>query len=109
MTVVSYLNRQGGLHSHSLYGVARSVLIWDQTKFLSIRAVRLPGHLNSGADTIINYKAPSTRRLFAFKWKIFASWCRQRVLDPVHCPIGSVLEFLQSHFSEGVTPATLKV
>ncbi len=56
--------------------------------------------------TIINSRAPSTRRLYGFKWRFFASWCRQRALDPVHCPIGSVLEFL---FSEGVTPATLKV
>ncbi len=59
--------------------------------------------------TIINCRAPSTRRLYGFKWRFFASWCRQRALDPVHCPIGSVLEFLQSRFSEGVTPATLKV
>ncbi len=59
-------------------------------------------------DTIINYRAPSTRRLYAFKWRCFASWCRQRVLDPVHCPIGSVLEFLQSRFSEGVTPLLSK-
>ncbi len=59
--------------------------------------------------TIINSRAPSTRRLYGFKWRLFASWCRQRALDPVHCPIGLVLEFLQSRFSEGVTPATLKV
>ncbi|XP_042583419.1 uncharacterized protein LOC109076134 [Cyprinus carpio] len=60
-------------------------------------------------NTIINSRAPSTRCLYAFKWKLFASWCRQRSLDPFYCPIGSVLEFLQSRFSEGVTPATLKV
>ncbi len=40
---------------------------------------------------------------------LFALWCTQRALDPVHRTIGSVLEFLQSRFSEGVTPATLKV
>ncbi|KAL0149377.1 hypothetical protein M9458_055415, partial [Cirrhinus mrigala] len=60
-------------------------------------------------DTIINSQAPSTRRLYALKWRLFTSWYRRHNLDPVHCPIGSVLEFLQSHFSEGVTPATLKV
>ncbi len=31
------------------------------------------------------------------------------IMDPVHCPIGSVLEYLQISFSEGVTPVTLKV
>ncbi len=30
-------------------------------------------------------------------------------MDPAYCPIASVLEFLQCRFSEGVTPATLKV
>ncbi len=29
MTVVSYLNRQERLYSHPLYGLARSVLLWD--------------------------------------------------------------------------------
>ncbi len=57
-------------------------------------------------DTIINSRAPSTRRLYAFKLGLFASWCRQRCLEPIHFPIGSVLEFLQSRFSEGVTPAS---
>ncbi|KAI2660324.1 hypothetical protein H4Q32_007859 [Labeo rohita] len=60
-------------------------------------------------DTIINSRAPSTRRLYALKWRLFTSWYRRHNLDPVHCPIGSVLEILQSRFSEGITPATLKV
>ncbi len=59
-------------------------------------------------DTIVNSRAPSTR-CFCFQVETLVSWCRQLVLDPVHCPIGSVLEFLQSRFSEGGTPATLKV
>ncbi len=61
------------------------------------------------AETIINSRAVSTRRLYAFKWKLFTTWCRSRDMDPAYCPIASVLEFLQSRFSEGVTPATLKV
>ncbi len=60
-------------------------------------------------NTILNSRAPSTRRLYALKWKLFASWCRQRNLDPVHCPVCSILEFPQSYFSKGVAPATLKV
>ncbi len=51
MTVVSYLNRQGGLHSRPLYRLARCVL-WAHTKFLSIRAVHVPGHLNSVEDSL---------------------------------------------------------
>ncbi len=39
-----------------LYRLARSVLLWAQTKFLSIRAVHDPGHLNSGADLLSRQK-----------------------------------------------------
>ncbi len=68
-----------------------------------------PGISAETSNTIINSRAPSTRCLYAFKWRFFTLRCRQRTLDPVHCAICSVLEFLQSCFSEGVTPATLKV
>lgn len=52
MTVVSYLNHQGGLRSRPLYRLAEHVLLWAQTMFLSIRAVHIPGHLNLGADLL---------------------------------------------------------
>ncbi len=52
MTVVSYLNCQGGLCSRSLYRLARSFLLWAQAKFLSVRAVYIPSHLNSGPDLL---------------------------------------------------------
>ncbi len=68
-----------------------------------------PDILAETSDNIISSRAPSMRRIYAFKWILFTLWCRQLTLDPVHCPIGSVLEFLQSRFSEGMTPATLKV
>ncbi len=35
--------------------------------------------------------------------------CISRDMDPAYCPVALVLEFLQSRFSEGVTPATHKV
>ncbi len=38
-----------------------------------------PGISAETSDTIINSKAPSTRRLYAFKWRLFALWCRQHV------------------------------
>ncbi len=60
-------------------------------------------------EAIINCRAVSTRRLCAFKLKLFTTWCRRRDMDHAYCHIASVLEFLQSHFSEGITPATLKV
>ncbi len=57
-------------------------------------------------DTIPNSRAPSMKCLYTMKCKLFASWCRQRNLGPVHCLVGSILEFLQNHFL--ADPATLK-
>ncbi len=54
-------------------------------------------------------RAPSVRKLYTLKWKLFTSWCGDRQLDPVHCPIGTVLEFLQAQLSTGLTHSTLKV
>ncbi len=68
-----------------------------------------PGLSAEATETIINSRAVSTRHLYAFKWKLFTTWCRSRDMDPAYCPIASVLEFLQSRFSEGVMSAILKV
>ncbi len=61
------------------------------------------------AETILQFRAPSTRKLYALKWKLFTSWCGDRQLDPVNCPIGTVMEFLQARFSAGLTHSTLRV
>lgn len=71
-------------------------------------------YLNAGlsaevVETILSSRAPSTRRLYGLKWKVFHTWCGERRLDPVNCPVASVLEFLQDRFSAGLSPSTLKV
>ncbi len=65
MTVVSYLNRQGGLRSRPLYRLARSVYLWAKTKFLSDRVVHIPGNLNSGADLL------SRQRMLDGEWRLY--------------------------------------
>jgi hypothetical protein len=60
-------------------------------------------------ETILNSRAPSTRKLYTLKWKLFTSWCGEHQLDPVICPVVAVLEFLQERFSAGLSPSTLKV
>ncbi len=60
-------------------------------------------------ENILHSRAPSTRKLYALKWKVFTSWCRDHQLDPVDCPVGTVLEFLQDRFTAGLAPSTLKV
>ncbi len=60
-------------------------------------------------ETILQSRAPSTRKLYGLKWNLFTSWCRDRQLDPVNCPGSSVLEILQARLSAGLTHSTLKV
>ncbi len=45
-------------------------------------------------ETILQSRAPSTRKSYTAKWHLFTSWCHSRQLDPVVCPLGSVLEFI---------------
>ncbi len=50
MAVVSHINRQGGSRSRTLDRLARRLFLWSQDKFLSLRAVHVPGILNLAAD-----------------------------------------------------------
>ncbi|KAL0152927.1 hypothetical protein M9458_051756, partial [Cirrhinus mrigala] len=60
-------------------------------------------------ETIHQSRAPSTRKLYALKWRLFTSWCGHRLQNPVNCPVGTVLEFLQNRLSSGLTHSTLKI
>ena len=51
-TTMSYVNKQGGLHSPVLDGLARRLVLWCDTHLASIRAIHVPGSLNSGADLL---------------------------------------------------------
>ncbi len=59
-------------------------------------------------ETILHSRAPSTRKLYALKWRVFTSWCSDHQQDPVNCTVGTVLEFLQERFTAGLAPPTLK-
>ncbi len=52
MSVVSYINHQGGLSSKHLCLLAERLLQWAQPNLRSLRAVHIPGNLNQGADVI---------------------------------------------------------
>ncbi len=56
MTVVAYINHQGGLRSHTLCRMARRLLFWAQKELLSLRAVHVSGRLNLGADMLFRGK-----------------------------------------------------
>ncbi len=49
--------------------------------------------------TIASARAPATRKLYSSKWGVFESWCLTHAIDPVNCPVGPVLEFLQERLT----------
>ncbi|XDV14501.1 hypothetical protein PO909_014743 [Leuciscus waleckii] len=53
VSVVSYINRQGGLRSLTLYRLTRRLLIWARSNLLSLRAAHVPGLLNIGPDRLV--------------------------------------------------------
>ncbi len=59
MAVVSHINRQGGSRSRTLNRHAGQLLLWAQDKFLSLRAVHVPGVLNLLADFLLRQKLRS--------------------------------------------------
>ncbi|KAL0163783.1 hypothetical protein M9458_039536, partial [Cirrhinus mrigala] len=59
MTVVSYINRQGGLSSRRLFTLVKGLLEWAQLNLASLRAVHVPGRLNQGADMLSRSNVPS--------------------------------------------------
>ncbi len=60
-------------------------------------------------ETILQSRAPSTSKLYALKWRLLTSCCGDHQLNPVNCPVGTVLEVLQARLSAGLTHSTLKV
>ncbi len=60
-------------------------------------------------ETIDNARALSTRKLYSSKWRVFKSWCLANAVNPVNCPVGSLLEFLQHKFLAGAAATTLRV
>ncbi len=59
MTVVSYLNPQGGLSSRLLFILAKCLFRWAQLNLRSLRATPVPGKLNLGADMLFQSNVPS--------------------------------------------------
>ncbi len=59
MTVVSYINCQGGLFSGHLFILAERLLRWAQLNLCSLRATHVRGKLNLGADMLSRSNVPS--------------------------------------------------
>ncbi len=63
MAVVFHINRQGGSRSRTLDRLERRLLLWSQDKFLSLRAVHVPGILNLAADFLSRQKLRPGERM----------------------------------------------
>ncbi|KAI2652534.1 hypothetical protein H4Q32_005770 [Labeo rohita] len=63
----------------------------------------------SVVNTLLQARAPSTRRLYDLKWRIFVNWCSSHGRDPRICGIKSVLSFLQEGLDRHLSASTLKV
>ncbi|MGL5565095.1 MAG: DNA N-6-adenine-methyltransferase [Plesiomonas sp.] len=93
MSVVAYINRQGGLRSRKLHLLAEDLLIWAQHNLSSLRAYHIPGVLNLGPDILSRDKVSSAEwSLHPLSiqtiWKVFG---RAEVdlfasKDNAHCP-----------------------
>ncbi len=59
MSVVSYINHQGGVSSKRLFILAERLLEWAQLNLRSLRAAHLSGRLNQGADMLSQSNVPS--------------------------------------------------
>ncbi|KAI2645832.1 ORF V: Enzymatic polyprotein [Labeo rohita] len=63
----------------------------------------------SVVNTLLQARAPSTRRLYDLRWRIFVNWCSSHGKDPRSCGIKSVLSFLQEGLDRHLSASTLKV
>ncbi|KAI2668801.1 hypothetical protein H4Q32_005606 [Labeo rohita] len=94
----------GGLHSSPPPGDVEALGVAPEGAHLLAS-----GLSTEVVETILQSRAASTRKLYALKWRLFTSWCGHHQQDPVNCPVGTVLEFLQDRLSTGLTHSTLKV
>ncbi len=60
-------------------------------------------------ETIASARAPATRKLYSSKLRVFESWCLTHAVDPVNCPVGPVMDFLQEKLMAGAAATTLRV
>ncbi len=94
MSVVSYINHQGGVSSKRLFILAERLLEWAQLNLRLLRAAHLPGRLNQGADMLSRSNVPSEEWMLHPQvvqkiWKIFgkAEVDLFASKDNSHCPI----------------------
>ncbi len=59
-------------------------------------------------DTLVEARAPATRRLYSLKWGVFVKWCGDVHIDPGTCSVSDVLRFLQHRLDSGSIQSVLQ-
>ncbi len=85
-----------GCHSAPPPGVMETVGVAPEGAQLI--ASGLPAEV---VETILQSRAPSTRKVYTLKWKFFTSWCRARQQDPVNCPVVQFLSICRLDSLQG--------
>ena len=66
------------------------------------------GKISERVNTLLREsRAVGTRANYDSAWKKFDSWCNKREINPVHCPVSDILEFLAAIFDEGREHSTI--
>lgn len=60
-------------------------------------------------DTIQSTTALSTRYLYDFKWRVFKEWFNKERNFSFHCPVGTILTFLQGLINKHKAYSMIKV
>ena len=94
----------GGMHmaSESELPSALDLAIWSQEPPLASCE-------QSVIDTVLSSRAPSTRSLYANRWKLFSEWCQTQGELPGNCSVAIILCFLQSLLDACRCASTLKL
>lgn len=67
------------------------------------------GFSDSVISTLQSSTKTVTHKIYFKVWKTFLRFCGDSPVDPSHCNISMVLNFLQAGLEKGLRPATLKV
>ncbi len=109
------LNRQTVFQIWDLFGKAEVDLFASQESSQCPLWFSLSFPMTLGIDAFAHpwpnvslYAFPPIK-LYSSKWGVFESWCLARAIDPVNCPVGPVLEFLQERLTAGAATTTLRV
>ncbi len=62
----------------------------------------------SVVQTLQGARTPSTRALYAHRWKVFVIWCREPQADPLTCSATEIPQFLWELLDAGKSPSTLR-